>query len=208
MNARQLNALDALRGLSVETTLKEAMMSEMRPRFHALRDREKPRAVSAFQLFQTPAPLARRLVSLLALKPGETVLEPSAGLGRILDELPEGVEAVAVEVNRDCAAELFRADRDCCRVVEADFLTLTPETLGSFSAVAMNPPFHLRADIRHTLHALRFLRPGGRLAGICMAGPARERELRPLCSIWETLPRGTFRAEGTDVETILFTIQN
>jgi SAM-dependent methyltransferase len=204
---RQLNALDALRGLSVETTLTGAMMSEMRPRFHALRDREKPRAVSAFNLFQTPAPLARRLVSLLALKAGETVLEPSAGLGRILDELPEGVEAVAVEASRDCAAELFRADRDRCRVVEADFLTLTPETLGSFDAVAMNPPFHLRAEIRHTLHALTFLRPGGRLAGICMAGPARERELRPLCSTWETLPRGTFRAEGTDVETILFTIQ-
>jgi hypothetical protein len=66
----------------------------------------------------------------------------------------------------------------------------------------------MRADIKHILHAVKFLRPNGRLAGLCMAGEHRERELRPLCSSWERVPAGTFRAEGTDVETILFTIQN
>ena len=28
----------------------------------------------------------------------------------------------------------------------------------------LNPPFHLRADIRHVLHAMQFLKPGGKLA--------------------------------------------
>jgi predicted RNA methylase len=210
MRARQLNALDSLRGLSVETTLAGVVMSEMRPRFHALRDREKPRAVSAFNLFQTPAALALRLAEVSDVNRSCRVLEPSAGLGRLLDAA-QGFGAwdfVAVESSKECVSELRRQCRPETLIYEQDFLTCTTEELGQFDRILMNPPFHLRSDLRHIFHALKFLRKGGRLAGICMAGPARERELRPLCATWEPLPAGTFRAEGTNVETILFTIQN
>lgn len=72
----------------------------------------------------------------------------------------------------------------------------------------MNPPFHMRSDIKHILHALTFLKPGGTLAGICMAGHRREQTIRPLCSTWEPLPAETFRAEGTKTPAILFSIKN
>jgi 16S rRNA G1207 methylase RsmC len=71
----------------------------------------------------------------------------------------------------------------------------------------MNPPFHMRLDIRHILHARQFLKPGGRLAAICMAGPRREAVLRPLAASWEPLEPGTFKEAFTHVAAVLLTIQ-
>ena len=188
-------------------------MMEQRPRFAALATRHEdgtaPQAVSAFNLFQTPEPLAARLASLLAPAAGSRILEPSAGLGRILRALIpySAAETVAVDVSPDCCRALFAADLARVTLKQGDFLTMTPAQLGAFDAAAMNPPFHMRADIRHVLHAMTFLKPGGRLAGICMAGPHREKQLRPLCATWEPLPAETFKSEGTKTPAVLFSIQ-
>jgi SAM-dependent methyltransferase len=188
-------------------------MEAMRPRFDALRTRHEdgtaPQAVSAHQLFQTPADLAAALVALLDRKSGARVLEPSAGLGRLLDALIPfaPAEVVAVENAPECAGVLFRLDRAGVSIRQADFLTLTPEELGLFDAVVMNPPFHMRADIRHIRHAMRFLKPGGQLAAVCMAGRAREEALRPLADVWQPVPAGAFGAEGTETATIMLRIR-
>ena len=187
-------------------------MEAIRPRFDKLRTRHEdgtgPQAVSAYQLFQTPADLAGELVALLDLKPEARVLEPSAGLGRLLDALilkaPSAV--VAVEIAPACAGVLFQQDRAGVSIRQADFLSLAPAELGLFDAIVMNPPFHARADIRHILHAMKFLKPGGRLAAICMAGDSRELALRHFANLWISLPSGTFRAEGTNTATIMLRI--
>jgi hypothetical protein len=70
----------------------------------------------------------------------------------------------------------------------------------------MNPPFTMRADIRHILHARSFLFPGGTIAALCMDTPQREDKLRHLCTTWEKIPASTFRREGTDVPTVLLTM--
>jgi SAM-dependent methyltransferase len=210
---RQASALDRLRGQQIDSILAGAEMDAMRPRFNTLRDRHDngtaPRAVSAIQLFQTPPDLAAQLVALLNLAPSSRVLEPSAGLGRLLDALQPfaPAEVVAVETAPQLAAELFRQDRPAVRLLQRDFLTCTPAELGTFDAVAMNPPFHLRVDIRHTLHALTFLRPGGTLAGLCMDTHHRAVTLRPLCDHWQPIPAGAFRTEGTSVPTVIFRIR-
>jgi SAM-dependent methyltransferase len=187
-------------------------MDAMRGRFDALRTRHEdgtaPQAVTAYQLFQTPAALASRLVSLLGLVPGDRVLEPSAGLARILDAIIpfQPAEVVAVEESPDCAGYLFRLDRAGLTIKQRDFLTLTPADLGTFDAIAMNPPFHMRADVRHIRHALTFLKPGGRLAAICMNTHHRETAFRALACHWEPLPASTFAEAGTQTETILLRI--
>lgn len=185
-------------------------MEEHAPRFDAYRTRREdgtaPAAVSAFQLFQTPAHIARLLVDALHLQPGARVLEPSAGLGRILDALPQDAEAVAVEIAPALVQQLHRQDKGGRRIVAADFLTTTPTELGTFDAVAMNPPFHMRADVRHIMHAMTFLRPGGRLAALCMDTHHRADALRPMADTWQTLPARSFRAEGTNIDAILLTI--
>lgn len=210
MHAATFNRLHALR---MENTAAGYRQQEQAPRFARIAGRHEngtaPRAVSAFQLFQTPAHVAVRLVALLGDNVRGRVLEPSAGLGRILDAIQPfaPVATVAVEMAAACAGELFRQERAGVRILQRDFLTVTPEEVGQFDAIAMNPPFHMRADVRHILHARKFLAPGGILAAICMAGPHRERDLRPLCETWEDLPAGTFKSEGTPVGAILLTIR-
>lgn len=68
----------------------------------------------------------------------------------------------------------------------------------------MNPPFANAADVAHILHARRFLAPGGRIVGICAAGPRQHAALQPLADSWEYLEPGTF--EGTNVRAVLFTM--
>lgn len=164
-----------------------------------------PRAVVAHQLFQTPSDLAARLVALLDLAPGSRVLEPSAGLGRILDCLPMSKvsEVVAIDQSPDCTAELFKQDRQGVKILQRDFLSVLPDEIGHFNAVAMNPPFTVRSDIKHIRHAMDFLRPGGRLACIMMDTPRRETTFRDEATHWEKLPENSFSKEGTQVATVL-----
>jgi 16S rRNA G1207 methylase RsmC len=71
----------------------------------------------------------------------------------------------------------------------------------------MNPPFADGADIKHILHARTFLNPGGKLVAICANGPRQQAALQPLASSWEPLPAGTFKESGTNVNTVLLTIE-
>lgn len=188
-------------------------MDEMRPRFDRMANRHEngtaPRAVTAYQLFQTPVAVAERLAALLDLKPGARVLEPSAGLGRLVEAVAPFTpsEVVAVELTPQCAGELYAQNRAGVTIKQRDFLTCTPADLGMFDAVIMNPPFHMRADIRHIRHAMSFLRPGGTLAAICLAGPHRTEALRPLASEWIELDAGTFAQEGTKVAAVMMKIK-
>src|SRR4051812_21916652 len=116
-----------LHTLRMENDAAKYAMDEMRPRFERLAQRHEngtaPRAVAVYQLFQTPADLAAQLVSLLDLQPGARVLEPSAGLGRLLDAIKphKPGEVVAVEMAADCARELFQQDRQGVTIKQRDF---------------------------------------------------------------------------------------
>jgi SAM-dependent methyltransferase len=205
-------ALDRLRSLQIDNVLAGATLDALRPRFSTMRDRADngtaPRAVSAFQLFQTPQAVAARLVGLLGLSRQHRVLEPSAGLGRIMDEIkPTACDVTAVEMDATLAGELYRQDRPGVKIMQRDFMACDHAELGLFDAVAMNPPFHMRADIRHIRHALTFLKPGGTLAALCMDTHHRRAAFEQLAATWEPLPAGTFSKEGTSVPTILFSIK-
>ncbi len=209
-----MNGFHRLHSLRMENDAAGYAMAEMRPRFNALRARHEngtaPRAVVAYQLFQTPAPIAAQMAAELKLKPGARILEPSAGLGRLIDAVTpyEPAEIVAVEQAQQCAAELFNQNRPRVTIKQRDFLTRSTAELGTFDAVIMNPPFHMRADIRHIIHARSFLRPGGRLVALCMNTQHRIDQLKPLASIWETLPEKAFKAEGTAISACLLVIDN
>lgn len=204
----QLAGRDRLARLMAESGERAASLSETGKRFAELSgDSAAPRVVSAYQLFQTPDDIAAQMVDML---PGDcgAILEPSAGLGRIyrairarfpsrpvtlVDVAPQCVDELRMETSADVESEVF------CR----DFLELTPEQLGTFSAVVMNPPFHSRSDIKHIRHAIEFLAPGGILISVCMGGEIRARELGKIGSL-SPLPPKSFRNEGTNVDTSLF----
>lgn len=201
-----------LHTLRMENDAAKYEMEEMRPRFDRMAGRHEngtaPRAVTAFQLFQTPPEIAARLVSLLNLQPGARVLEPSAGLGRLLDALQplSPADVVAVEIAQQCAGELFKQNRAGVTIKQRDFLDCDPYELGLFDAVVMNPPFHMRADIRHIQHALQFLKRGGKLAAICFNTSSRQDVFREIAETWEEIPVNAFSKSGTGVSTVMFSI--
>jgi phospholipid N-methyltransferase len=173
------------------------------------------RVVSAPQLFPTPPEIARRVAVLAGIGPGMRVLEPSAGTGsliRAVQEAAEDADVTAVEINPQLAAGLvgmidgarggIKGKARC-----ADFLALTPDDLGTFDRIAMNPPFDRGADIRHVEHARTFLTPGGRLVAVVANGPRQRERLLPIASAWIDLPVGSFREQGTGVNAAIVVIQ-
>jgi SAM-dependent methyltransferase len=196
-----------LRHLMEATEARGEELAAAAPRFERLADpASRPRVVSAFNLFQTPEPLAARLAGLFAAF-GRT-LEPSAGLGRLY----RAVRAVApecpmtlVDNSPECCGELYRATEGDgnARLVAGDFLAMGPDRLGLFDAIIMNPPFKLGTDVKHVLHALTFLAPGGRLVSLVANGPRQREKLMPGATAWHDLPAGSFKESGTDVNAAI-----
>jgi len=222
---RPIADLDSIREraerLKAHSNAREASAAAAAP-FEAMQEALKTgvQVVSVNQLFPTPPELAARMVQD-AGDIGEVdlrILEPSAGTGAILDAIYAETKAigrglshvVAVEINRTLADKLTtHATKPT--VICSDFLDAagcSPEAL--FDLVLMNPPFENASDIRHIRHALKFLKPGGRLVAICANGTRQREALKPLAEasggFWEDLPAGTFKAQGTGVNTALVVI--
>lgn len=154
------------------------------------------------QFFPTPPQIAREMVLLADIQPGNSVLEPSAGSGAILRELPDGITKTAVEIDPGMAEDIDGlADVRC-----ADFLKCNGE-LGSFDRIIMNPPFTGGQDIAHIRHAATLLKPGGRLVAICSASGKSAAVLRPTAAYWKEIPANTFKESGTSVKTIMLVIE-
>jgi protein-L-isoaspartate O-methyltransferase len=176
--------------------------------------REGVKVVSAPQLFPTPAAIAARMVEEAAIEAGHSILEPSAGTGRILQAVAaqcdrDAIQITAIEINRGLSSTLAACFGDV-KTRCADFLECDTE-IGKFDRILMNPPFANGQDIAHIAHALDFLKPGGRLVAICADGSRQREKLLPLVEAtggtWESLPAGTFTESGTGVSTALITIE-
>ena len=177
-----------------------------------------------FGLFETPEPLARRVLSKAGVHTPETysgdgfarlrVLEPSAGRGRIaLPAARAGHDVVCVEFQPELADGLARAG---LRTIQGDFMAATPAVLGLFDAVTMNPPFDRGRDCEHVRHAFDFLKPGGVLVSIMSASvefreDKRTTDFRAFVERFggkfEDLPPGSFAESGTNANTVLLTIR-
>lgn len=168
--------------------------------------------------FFTPADVASRMVAMLDIRAGQHVLEPSAGNGRLIWEAIErGAHVDAVELDAKLASELISTlqrmrKNSIVSIHPADFMEWSPPNGKLYDIVIMNPPFGRGADILHILRAWRFLRPGGKLAAILsphwsFGADRGSAEFRKLIELHggkiETLPPGTFRAEGTLVRADL-----
>lgn len=205
-------ARDRLLELRAINRASDVHLKSLAPRFDRLRDRHTngaaPVAVAAFNLFPTPVSIAFRLAAILNPKPGARILEPSAGTGRLLDALApyHPGHVVAVEIAPECAGALFDSARPGVELRQRDFLQCTPDDFGElFDGVIMNPPFHMRSDVAHVLHAVQFLKPGGKLAAICMQGSHRRHAFSGPGWTWEDLPAGSFRETGTNTATAIVT---
>lgn len=122
--------------------------------------------------FPTPESLAVEVVELANIQEGETVLEPSAGLGHIAEiirtEHPNA-DLLCLEQYHPLA-EVLKVKG--FTVTHGDFLAFD----GKFDKIVMNPPFEDLQDIDHVVHAFELLKPGGRLVAIMANNKEGDRE--------------------------------
>jgi len=161
-----------------------------------------------FGFFPTPAVMVAHLIELAEIEPWMLTLEPSAGDGAIARELARLATVECFEILPEKVAAL-REEGFARTVFAQDFLQAAPTS--RYDRVVMNPPFALRGDIRHVLHALHFLRPEGRLVSVMSAGilfrkDRLTREFRALLerrgARVEANPPESFRVAGTRVSTV------
>ncbi|MEV0617651.1 DUF3560 domain-containing protein [Nonomuraea sp. NPDC050404] len=167
------------------------------------------------EAFVTPPAVVARLMELANLQPGETVLEPSAGTGNIATAAVEaGAVVDCVELDLGLSNILIGRVKEVRDVRIRDFLSVEPDGQ-LYDAVVMNPPFSRGRDIAHVTHALRFVKPGGRLIAVMGGGVAFNKvkataEFRQLVedrggSI-TSLPADAFKSAGIAVTTAIVVI--
>lgn len=161
----------------------------------------------ALDQFSTPPEVAALVAAAAQVRPGDRVLEPSAGTG-LLAVVAEacGADLTLNELAADRAALLdglfpaaARSRHDAALLAD-----LLPGA-GGFDAVLVNPPFgRLRAHLRT---ALACLAEGGRMAAVvpatALADPEVRRDLAGVAQVVGTLvlPARSFAKHGTSVAT-------
>ncbi len=175
--------------------------------------REKLIGVKIPGFFETTEILAKQMVDLAGLEPGQVVLEPSAGLGRIASAAAEivGKENVdLIEVNATLRENL---EAQGFNLVGRDFMEFEPTR--EYDAVIMNPPFETRQDAEHVMRAFDMVKPGGRVVAIMGEGVffgsdkkavAFREWLEAKGGTSEKLPEGSFKESGTGVNARLVQI--
>ena len=167
-----------------------------------------------FQFFETPVPLAEKMVLKAHVKAGHTVLEPSAGKGRIADILLKYAKDVWVcEIQQDLQPDL----KARFQWLGGDFLLFNSATTTKrFDRIVMNPPFSGGQDIQHIQNAYTLLAPGGKL--VALSSPSwtfnsakKFKEFRSWVAengyYYEDVPEGTFKESGTNIRTLLLEIE-
>ena len=200
MNPSIRTGLLRLRHLREVTEAKGEEMDEQRQRFDAMREAQPTKAISSFNLFQTPASVSNDMHNLLGPIEGLRILEPSAGLGRLYR--PCG-EWVLVEQDTQCCEQLYKLG---VKLIQDDFLACDTERLGGkFDRVIMNPPFKMGRDIKHIKHAYQMLKSGGLLVALCYNGVKQNKHLKPVVDSWDVLPEESFKSEGTKASVAILT---
>lgn len=161
--------------------------------------------------FATPESLAKRMADLADIKAGESVLEPSAGSGRLADVAKaRGAKVAAVEMSSTLRDLLAKKGHE---IIASDFTEMKPEA--KFDKILMNPPFEKGQDMAHVQRAYEMLKPGGKMVAIMGEGGFFRTDkqatefrtwLEGVRGTSEKLPEGTFKESGTGTNTRLVTI--
>lgn len=163
--------------------------------------------------FPTPKAIVEKMLDEADIKPGEKVLEPSAGKGNIADAIRENHPDNALDVVEWNASLNELLTEKGHNVVGVDFL----QHSGEYDKIIMNPPFEKGQDIGHIRHAYSLLNDGGRVVCIMSEGPFYRSDkkatefrewLDSLGGVSEKLPEGSFKASerSTGVNTRLVVI--
>ena len=208
--AQDTNAARAFWALAGPKTPEEIK----RDKIEALESKIKNSTIAGF--FPTPAPVVAKMIQRADIRAGHSVLEPSAGSGAIMDAMKEHQPEAKIR-GFECNSNLIELLSLKGHLANhQDFLTSCP-VLPTYDRVLMNPPFEKGQDIEHVKHAFtNHLKAGGVLVAI-MSPSWQHNQARKFADFreWleelphyvETLDAGTFRESGTNVSTVIVTIE-
>lgn len=161
--------------------------------------------------FPTPESLAKRMAELADIQKGQTVLEPSAGTGRLADAAKAlGAQVDTVEMQSRLRDILSKKGHN---LVASDFTEIPAEP--RYDRILMNPPFEKGQDMAHVQRAYEMLKPGGKMVAVMGEGGFFRSDkqatgfrswLDSVGGTSEKLPEGTFKESNTGVNTRLVTI--
>ncbi len=153
------------------------------------------------QFYPTPERLARIAVELAEIGPGDTVLEPSAGIGGIADFLPHD-RMRCIEIS-DLHCKVLQAK--CYDATRADFIDWSTRTRDRFDRVVMNPPFSEGRAQAHLEAAAGLVKEGGRIVAILPASMQGKALLSGWAHAWSQTYAGEFA--GTSVAVSILTAE-
>lgn len=159
-------------------------------------------AKKEYQFFETPTKLVEQLADYASIKDGESVLEPSAGKGRIAGYL---YSCDCIELNPENNKWL---KDNGFNVIHDDFMTFSPKK--DYDVIVANPPFSKQQDIDHVLHMISIAKR--RVVSIMSASvlwrdnkkSVNFREIiSNLGGIFIEVPEGAFKEYGTNIRTCI-----
>lgn len=167
----------------------------------------RTKAREGIDYFPTPEPLGFKMVEWSAARPGERMLEPSAGHGAIARFFPDSTTRHAVEPSNELAGKLAlnATDTEVHQVRFEDY-----HLVNKFDTITMNPPWGVggKVAMEHLAKAALHLKEGGRIVALIPRGQMDERLNRWMDSdaakgihqVAEILfPPVTFERAGTNV---------
>jgi hypothetical protein len=134
----------------------------------------RTKAQEGADYFATPEPVGLKMVEWANVRPGEKVLEPSAGHGAIARWMPTTAERTAVEPSMTLRPRLAMVFDG--QIIDSDFESLN--VVNKYDAIVMNPPFGSggKTAIDHLAKAATHLRDGGRIVALLPTGPAADKK--------------------------------
>jgi hypothetical protein len=124
---------------------------------------EKRNLKKEYQFFATPWDLADKLVDLSEIEDSNTILEPSAGQGAIINAINRFLSNIVIDcyeimdINRSILSKILTAN-----IIGNDFLECTKK----YDRIIANPPFSKNQDIDHIYKMFDCLNENGILVSI------------------------------------------
>ena len=163
-------------------------------------------AQKEYGFFETPDGLAKRMVEMANIQPGETVLEPSAGRGAIWKFIGYPV-CDCIEINRENQLYANKIDMP---LVGNDFFNFH----NKYDVIIANPPFTRQQDIDHITHMIELARRcvvSVASSSVIFRTNKKTVEFRELIDSFDgkiiPLPEDSFKESGTKVCTCIIHVE-
>lgn len=166
--------------------------------------------------YATPEPVGLKMVEWANIKPGDKVLEPSAGHGAIARFFPGQTDVTMVEPSLNLSQRAALANGGA-RIVNSRFEDFN--RTNKYDAIVMNPPYGMggKTAYEHLDKAMQHLREGGRIVALVPRGGMADQRFTQFMKVAEengvhlvadiAMPKSTFERAGTQVNTRVLVLE-